>query len=133
MEVDLPSERQATVYTFQDWGAADAYFSSEANGLDTCSSYTVTRGGIGEDDEPEAESSTSVEAVEVSSEADDALGIHREIEAEDSTEQSVAVMLREGSNVVVVTAPAGGELDEEEAEVAAEELEAEARALLSDL
>lgn len=133
VEVDLPSDRQATVYTFQDWRAADAYFSSEENGLDSCGSYTVTRGGIGEEDEPEAETSTSVETVEIASEADSSLGIYRETETEGSTEQSVAVMLRDGSNIVVLTAPAGGDLDEEESEAAVEELEAEASAVLNDL
>lgn len=133
VEVDLPSERQATVYTFQDWRAADAYFSGEESGLDNCGSYTVTRGGIGEDDDPELETSTSVDTVEVTSDADSALGIYRETETEGSTDQSVAVMLRDSSNIVVLTAPAGGELDEEEAEIAVEELEDEAFAVLSDL
>lgn len=133
VQVELPADRQATVYTFQDWRAADAYFSGEEDGLDSCGSYTVTRGGIGEEDEPEAETSTSVDAFEVTSEADAVLGIYREIEAEGSTDHSVAVMLRGGSHLVVLTAPAGGELDEEEAEVAAEELETEAYGILSDL
>lgn len=133
VEVDLPSGRQATVYSFQDSRASDAFFDGEETGLENCGSYTVTRGGIGEDEEPDAETSTSVDAVEVDSEADGALGIYREVEADDSTERSVAVMLRHGSQTVLLVAPAGGELDEDESEVAVEELEEEAHAVLEDL
>lgn len=133
VEVDLPSERQATIYSFQDSRASEAYFASEDSGLENCGSYTVTRGGVGEDDEPEAETSASVESVAVESEAEEALGIYREVEGEDSTEQSVAVLLRHGSQVVLLAASAGGELDEEESEVAVEEVEEQAHALLEDL
>lgn len=133
VEVDLPSERQATIYSFQDSRASEAYFAGEDSGLENCGSYTVTRGGIGEDDEPEAETSTSVESVAVESEAEEALGIYREVEGEDSTEQSVAVLLRHGSQVVLLAASAGEELDEEESEVAVEELEEQAHAILEDL
>ena len=133
VEVDLPSGRQATVYSFQDSRASDAFFDGEQTGMENCGSYTVTRGGIGEDDEPDAESSTSVDAVEVDSEAEDALGIYREVESDGSTERSVAVLLRHGSQVVLLAAPTGGELDEDESEAAAEQLEGEAHAVLEDL
>lgn len=133
VEVDLPSGRQATVYSFQDSRASDAFFDGEQTGMENCGSYTVTRGGIGEDDEPDAESSTSVDAVEVDSEAEDALGIYREVESDGSTEQSVAVLLRHGSQVVLLAAPTEGDLDEDESEAAAEQLEGEAHAVLEDL
>lgn len=133
VEVDLPSGRQATVYSFQDSRASDAFFDGEETGLENCGSYTVKRGGIGEDEEPDAETSTSVDAVDVESEADGALGIYREVEADDSTERSVAVMLRHGSQAVLLVAPAGGELDQDESEAAVEELEQEAHAVLEDL
>lgn len=126
--VDLPAERQAVVYTFQDWRAADAHFSSEEEGLETCDAYTASRAG-----DEAAETSTSVDSVDVSTEADAALGITRRISSEGTTEHSAAVILRTGSHIVTVTVPLADSLSEEEAEVAVDELEVEAADLLASL
>ena len=128
MTVDLPAERQAVVYTFQDWRAADAHFSSEEEGLETCDAYTASRAG-----DEAAETSTSVDSVDVSTEADAALGITRRISSDGTTEHSAAVILRTGSHIVTVMVPLEDSLSEEEAEVAVDELEAEADDLLAAL
>jgi len=126
--VDLPAERQAVVYTFQDWRAADAHFSSEEEGLESCDAYTASRAG-----DEAAETSTSVDSVDVSTEADAALGITRRISSEGTTEHSAAVILRTGSHIVTVMVPLADSLSEEEAEVAVDELETEAADLLASL
>ncbi|MCH8564572.1 hypothetical protein LTH96_02300 [Nesterenkonia sp. LB17] len=126
--VDLPGARQAVIYTFRDWRAADAYLAAEEDGLDSCDSYTASRGG-----EDSAETSTSVDTVDVSSTADAALGTTRRISAEGETEHNAAITLRGGSHIVTVAVPLEDALSEEEAEVAVEELQAEAADLLESL
>ncbi|MGJ9374059.1 hypothetical protein [Nesterenkonia sp. CF4.4] len=126
--VELPSERQALILTFRDWRAADAHLAAEQDGVESCDSYTASRGG--EDSE---ETSTSVDLVDVSSTADAALGASSRITSDGDREDNLAVTLRSGSHIVTVTAPLSEALDEQEAEVAAEELQAEAAELLESL
>ncbi|GAA1157830.1 hypothetical protein [Nesterenkonia sandarakina] len=123
--VDLPAQRQAVIYTFRDWRAADAHLAAEKDGLESCDSYTASRGS---EDSPEV--STSVDTVDVSSTADDALGTTRRISSEGEREHDAAVTLRSGSHIVTVAVPLSEALSEEEAEVAAEELQAEAADLI---
>ncbi|EXF25907.1 hypothetical protein BG28_10395 [Nesterenkonia sp. AN1] len=126
--VDLPEQRQALILSFRDWRAADAHLAAEQDGLESCDSYTASRGG-----EDSVETSTSVDLVEVSSEADAALGTTTRISSEGDREDSAAVTLRGGSHIVTVTVPLSEGLSEDEAEVAVEELEAEAVDLLESL
>lgn len=126
--VDLPAQRQAVIYTFRDWRAADAHLAAEKDGLESCDSYTASRGS---EDSPEV--STSVDTVDVSSTADDALGTTRRISSEGEREHDAAVTLRSGSHIVTVAVPLSEALSEEEAEVAAEELQAEAADLIESL
>ncbi|KUG58839.1 hypothetical protein [Nesterenkonia jeotgali] len=126
--VDLPAQRQAVIYTFRDWRAADAHLAAEEDGLESCDSYTASRGS---EDSPEV--STSVDTVDVSSTADDALGTTRRISSEGEREHDAAVTLRSGSHIVTVAVPLSEALSEEEAEVAAEELQAEAADLIESL
>lgn len=126
--VDLPAERQAVIYSFRDWRAADAHLAAEQDGLESCDSYTASRGG-----EDSVETSTSVDPVEVSTDLDAALGTTRRISSEGEREHSVAVTLREGSHIVTISVPLPDALSEEESEVAAEELEVEAADLLGSL
>lgn len=126
--VDLPEQRQALILSFRDWRAADAHLAAEQDGVESCDSYTASRGG--EDSE---ETSTSVDLVDVASEADAALGTTTRISSEGEREDSAAVTLRGGSHIVTVTVPLSEGLSEEEAEVALEELETEALELLESL
>ncbi|PRZ15659.1 hypothetical protein [Nesterenkonia sandarakina] len=126
--VDLPSQRQALILSFRDWRAADAHLAAEQDGLESCDSYTASRGG-----EDSVETSTSVDLIDVSSTADDALGTSSRITSDGDREDAVAVTLRSGSHIVTVTAPLSEALDGDEAEVAAEELQTEAADLIESL
>ncbi|MGJ9424846.1 hypothetical protein ACHABX_03260 [Nesterenkonia halotolerans] len=126
--VDLPAERQAVIYTFPDWRAADSHFTAEQDGLDECDSYTAQRSA-----DDAVETSTSIDRVDLSSDADAAYGITRRISSAGENEHSAAVTLRTGSHIVTVMVPLQDSLSEEEAEVAVVELEEEAADLLSSL
>ncbi|MBO0595629.1 hypothetical protein I2485_07850 [Nesterenkonia sp. E16_7] len=126
--VDLPEQRQALILSFRDWRAADAHLAAEQDGLESCDSYTASRG-----EEDSVETSTSVDPVEVSSDAEAALGTTTRISSEGEREDSAAITLRGGSHIVTVTVPLSEGLSEDEAEVAVEELEAEAVELLESL
>lgn len=130
VEVDLPEDRQVTVYSFQDSLAADAHFSNELEGVENCASYTAVRSGP---DEVEAETESSITEVEVGSQAEGAVGMIRELSYDETTEHSAIVMLREGAQVVALGVPLEEELEDEEAEAAVEELEDEAADVLEDL
>lgn len=129
-EADLPDDRQVTVYSFQDSLAAEAHFSNELDGVENCSAYTVERSGP---DGDEAETESSITEVEIDSPAEEAIGMTRELSYDETAEHSVIVMLREGSQVVVLGVPVEEELEDEEAEAAVEDLEPEATAILEDL
>ncbi len=126
--VDLPAERQAVIYTFPDWRAAESHFTAEQDGLDECDSYTAQRSA-----DDAVETSTSIDRVDLSSDADAAFGITRRISSAGETEHSAAVTLRTGSQIVTVMVPLQDSLSEEEAEVAVVELEEEAADLLASL
>lgn len=126
--VELPGQRQALILSFRDWRAADAHLAAEQDGVESCDSYTASRGG-----EDSVETSTSVDLVDVSSDADAALGTTTRISSEGEREDSAAVTLRGGSHIVTVSVPLSEGLAEDEAEVAVEELEAEALELLESL
>ncbi len=126
--VDLPAERQAVIYTFPDWRAAESHFTAEQDGLDECDSYTAQRSA-----DDAVETSTSIDRVDLTSEADAAFGITRRISSAGENEHSAAVTLRTGSHIVTVMVPLQDSLSEEEAEVAVVELEEEAADLLASL
>ena len=130
VEADLPEDRQVTVYSFQDTLAAEAHFSNELEGVENCTTYTAVRSGP---DDEEAETQSSITEVEVDSQAEEAVGMTRELSYDQTTEHSVIVMLRDGAQVVSLGVPVSDELDDEEAEAAVDELEDEAGSVLEDL
>ncbi|GAA1171862.1 hypothetical protein [Nesterenkonia xinjiangensis] len=121
---------EATVYTFADWESADALLSGEQDGVALCDTYTATRPSGEEDGEPPV-TEVTVEEVSVSSAADASLGLTQELRADGATSHLVAVMLRHGSQVVLV-AEAGAEAPEEDEDLV-EQLQEQAAAVLSDL
>ncbi|MDZ5076129.1 hypothetical protein [Nesterenkonia sp. HG001] len=123
---------EATVYTFAEWESADALLSGEQDGVALCDTYTATRPSGEEDGEPPV-TEVTVEEVSMSSAADASLGLTQELRADGATSHLVAVMLRHGSQVVLV-AEAGAEAPEEdEVEDLVEQLQEQAAAVLSDL
>lgn len=123
---------EATVYSFADWESAEALLSGERDGADLCDSYTASRGS-GEEDEDSLDTEVSLEEIPLSSAADGALGLAQEITADGSASHLVAVMLRQGSQVVLVAEGVDEEPDEDEAEDLGEQLQEQAAAVLSDL
>lgn len=121
-------DRQAAIYSFEDWEAAQMHFQQEAQGLDRCSEHTVLR-DVGEG---ESTAETELNEVEVLSGAADAVAVHRSVTADGDTQHDLAVVLRESAVVVGVVQPLEDPLGEESAEELATELEAEAALILSE-
>ncbi|GAB3187968.1 hypothetical protein [Nesterenkonia suensis] len=125
-------EREATTYSFVDWEAADAFLVGEQDGAERCESYTASRRAGGEgDDLPATE--VELETVPVRTAADASLGMAQEMTADGDTSHVVAVMLRQGSQVLLIAEAAEEEPADEEREELVEELQEQAAAVLSAL
>ena len=122
---------EATVYSFEDWEVAVAHFAGEESGVETCDTYSVSRPtGEGED---AVETESSIQTVSVTTVADGALGLTRELTSEDASSWSTAVMLRQGSQIVVMAESSQEEPDEDALDDVVESLQERAAAVLSDL
>ncbi|WP_156837172.1 hypothetical protein [Nesterenkonia alba] len=115
-------------YTFPDASAAQGHLRNEEQGLGSCSEYTVTRDVDGQ----QTDSTTQIEEVELHTGAEQGIALQREVQTEGS-EYAVAVMLRQGAQIVAVIAEQEASLSDEEAADVVVDLQVQAAAILSEL
>lgn len=119
-------DSQTLIYTFEDADAAQDYVDSERMGLERCQEHTVTR-DLGDE---EVEAATSLTELSVLTGAEDGFAVGREMEASDTTQRDLTVLLRHGPHTVLTAEPEDPDADQDEAVA---ELEARAAEVLSEV
>lgn len=119
-------ETQTVIFTFEDIASAQEYLQSERDGIERCQEHTVIR-DLGES---QVEAETELTELSVRSGAEDVLAVRRVMETEDNIQSHLAVLLRQGAQLVLAAEPEDEETEEDEALA---ELEATAAHILSGL
>ncbi|TLP75792.1 hypothetical protein [Nesterenkonia sphaerica] len=117
-------ESRTVVYTFTDAESAQEYVESEREGVEGCHEHTVTR-DLGTE---EVEAETTVTELRLRTGAEEGLAVRTVMEAPETVQRELTVLLRHGAHAVLASEPEDSEADQEEALV---ELEARAAAVLS--
>lgn len=137
----LTAGREATVMSFLDVEAAAARIDGEQEGVENCPDYTTSRGSDsdadsddeGDDEGDDVSTETTVEEESVRTAAEQGFAVIREVSGGGSTSRSVNVLLREGAQLVTVSASVDGELSSDSTEKAVETVQEEAARVLGEV
>ncbi|RJN31910.1 hypothetical protein [Nesterenkonia natronophila] len=119
-------DSRTVIYTFTDADSAQEYVDSERLGVERCAEHTVVR-DLGEE---ELKAETAVTELRVRTGAEDGLAVGREMEAPETAQRDLTVLLRQGAHTVLASDPEDPEAEQEDALT---DLEARAAEVLSAL
>ncbi|WP_010523733.1 hypothetical protein [Nesterenkonia sp. F] len=130
----LTAGREATVMSFLDVEAAAARIDGEQEGVENCPSYTTGRSSGSDGEEGDGVSTeTTMQEEPVRTAAEQGFAVIREVSGGGSTSRSVNVVLREGAQLVTVSASVDGELSSDATEDAVEAVQEEAARVLGEV
>lgn len=132
------ARREATVLSFREAEAAEARIAGEQEGLENCPSYTASRSqdageGSGEGDDSSVSTTTEVDEESVRTAADQGIAAVREVSGGGETRRTVSVLLRQGAQIVAVSAAVEDDLSSDEIEETVETVQQEAADVLAEL